>query len=77
MMRPIKQPVTVDPGTTYGASFDLNPPLARNTTKPNANPYSNPKPAPAYQELWDDNENPVSSATNVLLIIEANIISSL
>jgi hypothetical protein len=36
-----------------------------------------PRRGAVPQELWDDNENPVNNATKRLLIVDANIISSL
>lgn len=43
---PEMPPITIPEGMTYGASFDLKPPLARNTTAANRKPNSAPQQTP-------------------------------
>jgi hypothetical protein len=58
-------------GTTYGASFDLNPPLARKITRANAKPYSKPYRAPCHHALELVKDKAVKRATRVPFKIAA------
>jgi hypothetical protein len=75
--RPITIPRITPEGTTYGASFDLNPPLARKITRANAQPYSNPNKPPCHHALKLIKEKPVRRATRIPFKIAAIKISTL
>jgi hypothetical protein len=64
-------------GTTYGASFDLNPPFARKITRAKANPYSNPYKAPCHHVLELLSDKPAKRATRIPFKIAAKKISVL
>src|SRR6266480_1804384 len=75
--RPIAIPRIAPEGTTYGASFDLNPPLARKITRANAKPYSKPYKAPCHHASELAKDKPVKRATRIPFKTAAIKISTL